>query len=207
MAPILPKREESDRKRKGRKGRSIQELIGMQRLSKYGLCVRKDELLFYRISPTNISVLSRANIEIKIRRLMMVLSAIPSIEIACTDASERFDDNKAYLQERLEEEQNAKVRRLLQKDIDMLDHIQAEMATARQFYFVSRCKGLKPEQVFQTANRVEKIIAEQGFEVRRMRKADIKRFLAIYFESSANGDRMPDVDGLQYFEVEDETED
>ena len=102
------------------------------------------------MGPTNISVLSRVNIEIKIRHLMMVLSAIPDIEIACTDSCECFDDNKSYLQERMDEEQNPKVR--------------------------------------------------------RMKKADIKRFLAIYFGASMNGDQMPDVDGEQFYEVEDDEE-
>lgn len=64
------------------------------------------------------------------------------------------------------------------------------------------------KQVFDTANRIEKIISEQGFEVSRMRKADIKRFLAIYFEASMQGEQMPDADGEQYYEVpEDEDED
>lgn len=31
-----------------------------------------------------------------------------------------------------------------------------------------------------------------------MKKADIKRFLALYFEASVYGDQMPDVDGSQY---------
>lgn len=88
----------------------------------------------------------------------------------------------------------------------MLDHVQAEMSTARQFLFILRCKGMKPEQIFQTANRTEKVISEQGFEVRRMKKADIKRFLAIYFGASMNGDQMPDVDGEQFYEVEDDEE-
>lgn len=48
------------------------------------------------------------------------------------------------------------------------------------------------------ANRVEKVITEQGFEVRRMRKEDLKRFLAIYFDASMNGELMPDIDGEQF---------
>ena len=31
-----------------------------------------------------------------------------------------------------------------------------------------------------------------------MKKTDIKRFLALYFEASVYGDQMPDVDGSQY---------
>ena len=42
--------------------------------------------------------------------------------------------------------------------------------------------------------------------MRRMRKADIKRFLALYFEASMNGEAMPDGDGEQFFEVDDEIE-
>ena len=148
---------------KKKKGRSTQELMGIQSFTRYGLTTNRGELLFFLVSPTNISVLSHTNIEIKIRHLMMVLSAIP--------------------------------------DIEMLDRAQAEMATARQFLFISRCKGMKADQVFQAVNRIEKVISEQGFEVRRMRKSDIKRFLAIYFDASMNGDQLPDTDGGQFFEV------
>lgn len=194
-----------ERKQK-KKGRSVQDMIGIKRFTRYGLMTERGELLFYLVSPTNISVLSRVSIEIKIRHLMMVLSAIPDIEITCTDSSECFDDNKAYLQSRLEAEQNSKVRKLIQKDIDFLDNVQMEMATARQFLFTARLRGNKDKQVFDTANRIEKIISEQGFEVRRMKKADIKRFLAIYFEASMNGEQMPDGDGEQYYEVSEDDE-
>ena len=149
-------------------------------------------------------MLSHTNIEIKIRHLMMVLSAIPDIEITCTDSSECFDDNKSYLSDRLSEEQNPKVRKIIKKDIDFLDHIQMEMATARQFLFIARLKDRKDNQTFEAANRIEKTISEQGFEVQRMKKADIKRFLALYFEASMNGEQMPDIDGEQFYAVDDE---
>lgn len=183
---------------KGRK--STQDLIGVKTFTQYGLETASGELLFYSVAPTNISVLSYTNIDIKIRHLMMILSAIPDIEISCTDSCECFDDNKAYLQGRMEQEGNPKVKELLQQDIDHLDAIQTETATARQFMFVVRCKGMKPEQVFQAANRVEKTISDQNFEVHRMKKADIKRILAIYFDSSKYGDQMGDFDGEQYSE-------
>lgn len=193
-----------EKPQKRKRGRSVQDFIGIKTFTKYGLATNKGELLFYLVSPTNISVLSYVNIETKIRHLMMVLSAIPDIEITCTDSSECFDDNKAYLHDRLSEEQNPKVRKIIGKDIDFLDHIQMEMATARQFLFIARLKNTKDKQTFDTANRIEKVISEQGFEVQRMKKADIKRFLALYFEASMNGEQMPDIDGEQFYEVDDE---
>lgn len=195
-----------NKQQKKKKGRSVQELIGIKTFTTYGLATNKGELLFYLVSPTNISVLSYVNIEIKIRHLMMVLSAIPDIEITCTDSSECFDDNKAYLHDRLSDEQNAKVRKIIKKDIDFLDHIQMEMASARQFLFIARLKKTKDKQTFDTANRIEKVISEQGFEVQRMKKADIKRFLALYFEASMNGEQMPDIDGEQFYEMDVEGE-
>ena len=183
-----------------RKGRSVQQLLGIQTFTKYGLLTDNGELLFYRVAPTNISVLSAANIEIKIRHLQMVLSAIPDIEIICTDSCECFDDNKAYLYRRAMEENNPDVRGLLLKDREMLTSMQAEMSTARQFVMVKRCRGMKPEQVFVAMNRVLKSVSEQGFEAQRMDKADIKRLIAIYFGASMNGDLMPDSDGSQFFE-------
>ena len=195
-----------DNTQKKRKGHSVQDLMGVKTFTKYGLATNKGELLFYQVAPTNISVLSHINIEIKIRHLMMVLSSIPDIEITCTDSSECFDDNKAYLHDRTDEETNPKVRRLIKKDIEFLDQIQMEMATARQFLFIARCKKMKPSQVFRTANSIEQTITEQGFETHRLRKDEIKRFLALYFDASMNGEHMPDVDGEQFFEVTDDDE-
>ena len=188
-----------------RRGKSVQDLLAIKTFTNHGLKVGKEELLFFNVQPTNISVLSHTNIEIKIRHLLMVLSAVPDIEISCTDSSECFDNNKSYLKNRIEDEKNSKVRNILAKDIDFLDSIQAETSTARQFIFIARCKSAKPEQVLQKANRIEKLISDQGFEVSRMSKNDIKRFLAIYFDASMNGDLIPDYDGEQYVtEVSDE---
>ncbi len=188
-------------KQKHSKGRSVQELIGIKTFTKYGLMTGRGELLFFRVAPTNISVLSHANIEVKIRHLMMVLSALPDIEIVCTDSSECFDDNKAYLTARLEAEDNGRVKRLIKKDIDFLDTIQVEMATARQFFFVARLKGQKEKQVFEAANRIESKISGEGFGVHRLKKPEIKRILALYFDASMQGDTIPDIDGEQYFQI------
>lgn len=187
---------------KKKKKNSVQELIGIDTFSKRGLKTRNGELVFFSISPTNISVLSKENIHTKIWHLMMVLSAQPDIEITCLDSCERFDDNKSFMVERLEKEVNPRVRDCLERDIEYLDNIQIEMSTARQFMFVVRFKREKEEQIFNQINRVEKAIAEQGFEVKRMDKDDIKRFLAIYFGASMQGELIPDIDGKDCFDEE-----
>ena len=184
-----------------RKGQSVQELMGIKSFTEYGLATNRGELLFFSVAPTNISVLSQTNVGIKIHHLMMVLSTIPDLEIVCTDASECFDDNKHYLKQLKEQEKSKKVREIIAKDEEFLDRIQTETATARQFMMIWRCKNAKPEQIFQMTNTIAKTISEQGFEVRRMKKDDIKRFLALYFDASVNGEQIPDTDGGQYMEL------
>ena len=153
---------------------TVQELIGIETFSKFGLKTSKGEIAYFVIAPTNISVLSYENIQLKVWHLMQILSAQPNIEITCIDSCERFDDNKNFMVERLSEEKNLAVKQCLEKDIDYLDNIQIEMSTARQFMFSVRFRREKEEQIFNQINRVEKAIAEQGCEVKRLKKNDIK---------------------------------
>ena len=203
------KKPKKENKRKGcsKKKAALQAFLGLDDFTDYGLKAGSGSYLFFRVSPTNISVLSRESVEIKERHLMMVLSALPDIRILCMDAAERFDDNLRYLKERSKEHPDPKVLQLLKKDMQFLDRMQLEMATSRQFLFVKKLKEENEAAEFAEANRIEKIIAEQGFEVRRLRKTEIKRLLAIYFDASLNGKAMPDFDGMQYFNLEGEDED
>lgn len=188
-------------KRKKRGKKSVQNLLGLQGFTTYGLKTTGGELVYFAIQPTNISVLSHVNIEIKIRHLLMVLTALPHLEVACLDSAQRFDDNQQFMESRIRQEDNPKVRLALEKDREFLDSIQLEMSTARQFVLALRFKNEKDSQVFTAVNRAEKAISEQGFEVRRLAKEDVKRVLAIYFEATMNGDRIPDVEGSENFDL------
>ena len=197
------KRTQKKEARKRRKnGRSVQELLGIRRFTRYGLLTDDGELIFFEIQPVNLAVLSEVNAGLKIRHLQEVLSMHPELEIVCADAYACFDTNKAYLENRYHEEHNAKVCELLAADEEMLDAMQAEIASARQFILLLRCRKKPPEQVFQEVNRVQKTITERGFEVRRMERGDLKRFLAMYLGTGLYGELMPDEDGGQYKQKE-----
>ena len=181
---------------------SVQGLIGFERFSRFGVKTDKAEIAFFSVEPTNISVLSAANIDVKIHHLMMLLSTIPDLEILALDSCECFDTNKVYVKKRLQTEQNEDVRKLLQADYDFLDEIQLEMSSARQFVFALRFKREKDEQIFNTINRVDKAISEHGFAARRMSKPEIKRMLALFFGTSISGEEIPDIEGETEFDLE-----
>ena len=180
----------------------VQSLLGFERFTRYGVKTDKGEVVLFAVEPTNISVMSKTNVEIKVHSLMMVLSVIPDLQIIAIDSAERFDSNKAYMFKRLESEQNEAVRKLLMADIEHLDEIQLEMSSARQFMFALSFKKEKPEQIFNTLNRVEKTLSEHGFTAKRMSKPETKRMLALYFGSSLTGDEIPDVEGENEFKME-----
>ena len=175
---------------------STQELLGVKSFSRNGIQTDgHGELVYFMITPTNISVLSRVSIGQKVHHLMQLLSAHPDIEIVCTDARENFDDNKLYLDDRAETEPNKKVRDLLLRDKAFLDDIQLQMSTAREFLFVVRLRNESDEQSFANLNRIEKLINEQGFDCKRAERDDVKRILSRYFGVGQTDAPIDDTDG------------
>ena len=83
---------------------------------------------------------------------------------------------------------------LLRRDMKFLDDIQLQMSTAREFMFAYRITHESEDGALATLNRIEKNISDQGFEVKRADKDDIKRFLSRYFGHMTE-DAIDDLDG------------
>ncbi|MEG1630963.1 MAG: hypothetical protein RR423_01760 [Hydrogenoanaerobacterium sp.] len=177
---------------------STQALIGVESITDYSLKTPYGELVYFIIHPTNISVLSESSVSSRIYALMTVLKGIAEIEMLCLNSKENFDDNKAFLRERMEEEPNPVIRKLLQKDSQNLDRMQVQMATAREFLIIIRLRSEKESDVFPYLSRIEKSLKDQGFTTRRADNADIKRILAVYFEQNVTSDRYEDFDGERW---------
>ena len=175
---------------------STQALLGVKGFSRNGIQTNgHGEIVFYMVSPTNISVLSRVAVAQKVKHLMTLISAQPDLEIVCIDARENFDDNKLYLDERFNDEPNGRIRELLLKDKTFLDDIQVQMSTAREFLFLVRLRNESDEESFSRLNRIEKCINEQGFNCRRADKDDTKRVIARYFGVRTVDEAIEDHDG------------
>ena len=175
---------------------STQAMLGVKSFSRNGIQTNGyGEIVYFLVKPTNISVLSRVSVGQKVKQLMQLLTVQPDIEIMCLDARENFDDNKLYLDARLEDETNALIRELLERDKVFLDEIQVQMSTAREFLFAVRMRNEADEQSFSTLNRIEKSINEQGFDCNRAEKDDVKRILSRYFGINTDETQLDDHDG------------
>lgn len=186
-------------KKKDKRRVSTRQLIGTKTITDYSLqTYGQGELVYFIIKPSNISVLSEASISARIYALMTVLKGIAEIEMLCLNSRENFEDNKRFLRERMKQEQNPVVRKLLEKDLVFLDQIQVQMATAREFLILIRLKNEKEKEVFPYISRIEKSLKEQGFTVKRAENEDIKRILAVYFEQNVTTERFEDFDGERW---------
>jgi hypothetical protein len=176
--------------------RSTQAMLGVKSFSRNGIQTDgHGEIVYFFVKPTNISVLSRVSVGQKVKQLMQLLTVQPDMEIICLDARENYDDNKLYLDARLEDEANALIRDLLEHDKVFLDEIQVQMSTAREFLFAVRMRNESDEQSFSTLNRIEKSINEQGFDCTRAEKDDVKRILSRYFGINTDEKQLDDHDG------------
>lgn len=179
------------------KPNSVQSLLGMLEFSEYGLLTTNGEVVIYKATPTNISVLAPEQIEYRLSELSQIMNMQSQIEICCCDAEENFTANKLYLSDRASEEEEPTIKALLEEDKRFLDELQvsyrqSDMASCRQFLFILRLKKTDNRYV---VNQFEKQLNEHGFFASRMEKDDLKRLIARYFGYYTEIP-LPDYDGM-----------
>lgn len=188
---------EKGKKEKERTG--TRQLLGIKEITSYSLKTEfHGELVYFLIRPDNLSVLSESSLSARIYGLMTVLKGMTEIEMLCLNSRESFEDNKAFLRKRLEEEENETIRQLLKQDMQFLDRIQVQMATAREFIILVRLEPERENEVFSYLNRIEKTLKEQGFIARRAEEEDIRRILAVYFEQNVTTEKFESFDGERW---------
>lgn len=185
-------------KKKNQEQMSTRQLIGVTEITEYSLKTASSEAAFFSIKPCNISILSEESLSGKIYSLMSVLKGIAEIEFLCLNSRESFEGNKSFLRSRIAAESNPAVSSLLEQDIQYLDHIQAQTATAREFLLVMRLRNLKDKEIYSHLNRIEKILTENSFTVRRYGREDIKTLLAVYYEQNVTTETFENHDGERW---------
>ncbi|HCA29086.1 hypothetical protein L9W92_02540 [Pelotomaculum terephthalicicum JT] len=186
------------KKQEAREKASTRQLMDIEGITGHSLVTPHGELVFFMIKPTNISVLSDSSIGARIYALMNVLKGISDIEMLCLNSRENFEDNKSYLKARMDAEQNPVIRKLLAQDQTALDHMQVQMATAREFLIIIRLRNEKESDVQPYLSRIEKSLKDQGFTVRKAGESDIKRLLGVYYEQNVTTEVYEDYDGERW---------
>ncbi len=173
---------------------STRQLMGIDRLTEHGMKTAKGELVFYLISPDNLSVLSSEGVRGRVRALTDLLRGMESIELLALDSRESFLSNKHWYQERLEQEELPALRELLRQDMAHLDEIQSSTASAREFALVYRIDDKSGDDAGYLS-QIEKRIRDCGFHVRIAEEQDMKRLLAVYYQQDVTTEHFESFDG------------
>lgn len=177
-----------------RQQRSTRQLMGIQRLTPHGVTTANGELVFFRIRPDNLSVLSAEGIRARVMALSNLLRAESAVELLALDSRESFQENKEFYRVRLETETVPALRELLKRDMEHLDEIQSASVSAREFVLVLRVDektALDESGLRQT----EKSLCDHGVHVRLAEEQEVKRLLAVYYQHDVEPEQFEDVDG------------
>ena len=182
-----------------KKEKSTRSLMQVERITEHSIITPQgEEIVLFLLQPTNVSVLSRESLRARINALMHVLKGFVEVELLCLNSRESFEHNKRYLTGRMEQEESAPIRTLLEQDLRHLDEIQSRTATAREFMLIIRPRNIGEREMYPYLSRLEKMIREQGFTVRRAGYEDIKRILAVYFSQDVISEGYDDFDGQRW---------
>ena len=181
-------------KKELRRHLSTRQLMGIDQLTEHGLKTARGELVFYLVSPDNLSVLSAEGVRGRVRALTELLRGMEAVELLALDSRESFQSNKHYYQARLENEDLPALRELLRQDMGHLDEIQSTTASAREFALVYR-RDEKSSEDTGYLKQLEKRIRDCGFHVRMAEEQDMMRLLAVYYQQDVTTEQFDRFDG------------
>jgi hypothetical protein len=182
-------------KKELRQKQTVRQLMGIDQLTDCGAKTAHGELIFYLVKPDNLSVLSSEGIRGRVLALTNLLCRMPEVRLLALDSRESFQRNKDSYHQRLEQEENPALRKLLLDDCAHLDEIQATTASAREFALVFR-----QEQQGIDLRQMEKNLRDLGFRARLAGEQDIKRLLAVYYQQDVTTEWFENYDGERYLE-------
>ena len=148
---------------------STRQLINTKAVGDYSLKTYDgDDLVYFMIRPTNLSVLSDSSVGARVYALMNVLKGVAEIEMLCLNSRENFEENKSFLRKRAEEERNLVIRRLLERDQNFLDRI--EKSLKEQGFSASRAGS-------EDIKRIMAVYYEQNVTSERFEDFDGERWI------------------------------
>ena len=190
-------------KQRRKQKRGTRSLLNIKTLhDEYIETEREEQIYYLSVQPPNLSVMSSEMIESKVYALTHVLKSIGKLEILVMNSRDNFEQNKLFIQNRLDQETQPNVRKCLTQDLRHLDEIQIRTATSRLFLFVIRIKRDDSSVIMNHLNRVEKNLRMQGFQIKRLKKQQLKAMLAVYYEQNVTTEVFEKIDGERWIEDE-----
>lgn len=184
-------------KKKARRRQSTRQLMRIDRLTEHGVMTASGELVYFLVSPSNLSVLSPEGVRDRVRCLTNLLRGVRLMEILTLNSRESFQPIRDWYRQRMEQEPVPAVRELLRQDAEHLSELQSAAASVREFALVFQMDRRITDTASQV-NQLEKFIRDRGFQVRAAEEQDLKRLLAVYYQQDVTTEYYESVDGERW---------
>ena len=184
-------------KKKARRRQSTRQLMRIDRLTEHGVMTASGELVYFLVSPSNLSVLSPEGVRDRVRCLTNLLRGVRLMEILTINSRESFQPIRDWYRQRMEQETVPAVRELLRQDAEHLSELQSAAASVREFALVFQMDRRITDTASQV-NQLEKFIRDRGFQVRAAEEQDLKRLLAVYYQQDVTTEYYESVDGERW---------
>lgn len=162
-------------------GKSLQQFFGFRKFSENGTETNSGTLAFYEIKPNNLTVLPEHVTAEQIWHLQMILQQEEGVELLCLDGSDTGKENLRFLQRRIAEEENPRIRKLLEADREAFEAAHLANTSIRQFYIAIRMQNLTEAQQERRITEVGRLLREHNLTAHRLSQAEVRHMLGIYF--------------------------
>ena len=184
------------------KAASIKQKIGIISISDEGYLIKEDgtKVVFFKIEPSNLAVLSPTNIRTKILNLASLAKSMGGMQIYALDDRENYSENRKYLRNRIDQETNPAVRYILEQEDLYVKSIEADASSARLFLLAFAIHPAQATKELNQLSHLRALAAQSNLTVQPLGKEDVKRMIAVYFHHDATSDSLPDLDGMNNYD-------
>ena len=173
---------------------SAKSKIGIVTITDRGELIKTDDskTIFFRVEPSNLSVLSETSIRTKIINLAKLAKVMGGIQMYALDDRENYSANRKFIRDRIDEETIPEIRQILEKEEKYIKTIEADSSSAR---IVPQLET----KIMNELNHFKQLASQSQLSVQQLNKEDIKKLLAVYFKHDTTSDTFPDIDGGDYY--------
>ena len=181
---------------------SVREKMGIDSISENGELIYADgsKAVFFKVEPANLSVLSAINIRTKILNLASLAKIMGMMDMYALDDRENYGENRRFIRERIDEEDNPYVRRILEEDEKFIRTIEADSSSARLFLVAFYVPKALEQKFFNQLNHFKQLAAQSLLRLTQLNKSDVKKVIAVYFKHDTTTENFPDFDGMEYYD-------
>ena len=180
---------------------SVRAKIGIELINDDGEIVKSDgsRVVFFRIEPSNLAVLSAVKIREKIVTLANLSKVMGMMDMYALDDRENYTENLRFIQKRIDEERSPEIRHILEEEAAFVKMIEADSSSARIFLIAFHIPENDPKIESELKNFIG--LANQSMlQIFKVDKAEIKKIIAVYFKHDTVTEKFPDFDGDGHYD-------